>query len=214
MERILPFAATIIIGLAHLFAWRGDPARVWTMLAAAYLPVLLASIFYLRKEEAMSPLVKPAAGDVTQGTLAAFAALLATYLVAIAAVKLYPNVVRNDLAGIVRTARTIESAQLRGFGLVAFAVIEEVVWRGAVTTALEPRVGSAKAPFVASGLFVLAILPSMHPSLILAGVTLGIGSAVLVKRTRRIVPAAIMHAAFTWFLVEMVLRLLVDRLNR
>jgi membrane protease YdiL (CAAX protease family) len=213
MERVLPFAATLIVGLAHLFAWRGDPSRVWLMLAAAYVPVLLASFFYLRKQEALSPLMKPVAGDVTQGTIAAAAALLVTYGVALAAVKLYPNVVRADLTGIVRTARSVESAQMRGLALVIFAVIEEVVWRGAVTAALEPKVGSAKAPWIASGLFVLSVIPSFHPSIILAAVTLGLASAFLVKRTRRLIPACIMHAAFIWFLVEMVLRVVVDRLK-
>ena len=214
---LFPLAATLVIGACHFFAWagasRGEHTRVWLILAAGYAPLLGWAVISMKREELLVPAIKPQPGDLTKGILGCAAALMATYGISIVAVKLLPPVVARDLTGIVAVANTV-SRETRAVAIVLFAVTEELVWRGAVSTALESRVGSRRAPWLASGFFVAALIPSMHPSLIVAGVAIGIVTALLVNRTGRLVPSMVAHAAYTWFVVEMLLRILVDALKR
>jgi membrane protease YdiL (CAAX protease family) len=211
---LVPIVSLLAVGGAHAYAWRTeDGLHGWFALGAAYALAILISLAYLRREEALQPLMRPVSGDATQGIFGGALALGATYGVALLVLKLRPEAVRQDLIGIVRVAAAVKDPRVRAVAIVAFAVTEEVVWRGAVTRALEGRFGSARAPWIASLLFVLSVVPAMHFSLILAAVLLAAVSAVLVRRTGRVVPACVAHAAFTWFLVELVLGALVQRLR-
>lgn len=205
LGRHLPLATTVVIAVAHFFAWRealGVSAFVW--LGAAYAPLMLWATMHLRREEVLRDLMRPVAGDLTAGILGAALAVGALYAVARVGLRVAPSIVARDLRGIVAVAAPVQTT-VRGVAIVAFSIVEEVVWRGAVSTALEERFGSARAPWVAGGLFVVALLPSMHPSLILAGVILAVVTAITRVRFRRLSVPLVVHAFFTWITVEMIL---------
>jgi membrane protease YdiL (CAAX protease family) len=113
---------------------------------------------------------------------------------------------------VIRVAASA-SAPARVTAIVIFAAVEEILWRGAVVHALEGRVGSRRAPWIASALFVVSILPSLHASLIAAAVILGGITAYLRMRLGRLSVPIVVHAVFTWITVEMILPTLWEKVT-
>jgi membrane protease YdiL (CAAX protease family) len=211
--RLLPYVVTGLVGLSHALAWRNALGlSAWVWLGLAYGPLLVWSIAILKRDEVLSEMVRPVPGDLTKGILAAAISLAALYGIALLGIKLAPATVARDLMGIVRVAASV-STMTRGIGIVAFSLVEELVWRGAVAHTLEERLGSSRAPWVASALFFVAMIPSLHPSLIAAAAILGVATAFVVVRFRRLTVAAIVHAFFTWITVEMILPTLWQRIQ-
>ncbi|MEO7093114.1 MAG: CPBP family intramembrane glutamic endopeptidase [Polyangiales bacterium] len=211
--RLLPFVATALVGLSHALAWRNALGlSAWLWLGLAYGPLLVWSIAILRRDEVLSELIRPVPGDLTKGILAAALCLGALYGVALLGIKLAPATCSRDLLGIVRVAASVPT-MTRGIGVVVFSLVEELVWRGAVRHSLEERVGSSRATWMASGLFFIAMVPSLHPSLIVAAAILGVATAFVVARFRRLTVAAIVHAFFTWITVELILPTLWQRIQ-
>lgn len=211
--RFFPFFAVVLVGLAHATAWRGALGQsAWVWLVVTHVPLLVVAVSILRKEETLGDLLRPAAGDMSKGILAAGLGVGAVYAIALAALKFAPATVGRDLLGVIRVAAGV-STLTRGFTLVGVAMVEELIWRGAATHALEGHVGSSRAPWIASGLGVLAALPSLHPSIILAAVVVGIATAATRKLTRRIVVPFVVHAFFSWITVEMVIPALWQRIQ-
>jgi membrane protease YdiL (CAAX protease family) len=134
------------------------------------------------------------------------------YGLALAGVAKLPTLVVKDLTPVIAVKGALPENWMRAGGVVAFAAIEEVVWRGAVTRAFEASQGSRRAPWIASLLFVVAVVPSMHPSLIVAAIALGVVAAFVFQRTGRLLPTIIAHAMFTWLAVELVLPVVWDRI--
>jgi membrane protease YdiL (CAAX protease family) len=207
----LPIAATILVAAAHAFAWRAEPKTTWLFLAGAYLPLVVAGVFVLHRDEVLGDLFKPRAGDLSKGIGVAGAALVLLYGAAILGIKLVPAVVGRDLQGLVRVAVAVPTAT-RGIAVVLFAALEELVWRGAVAHSLEERLGTTRARWASSILFVVAVVPSLHPSLIVAAVLLGAATAWSAVRFRTLVVAVVVHAFFSWITVEMLLPTLWQRL--
>ena len=211
--RLLPFAATGLVSLSHALAWRNALGQsAWLWLGLAYAPLVVWSLAILRRDDVLGELLRPVPGDLTKGILVAGLCLAALYGIAVLGIKLAPATCGRDLLGIVRVAASV-STMTRGVGIVVFSLVEELVWRGAVRHTLEDRVGSARAPYLASGLFFLAMIPSLHPSLIVAAAILGAATAFVVARFRRLTIAAIVHAFFTWITVEMILPTLWQRIQ-
>ena len=104
-----------------------------------------------------------------------------------------------------RPFERVGAPSLRPQTLEALAACEEVVFRGAITLFLEERFGSDRAPWVASGLYVLAMIPSLRPSVLVAAIAISLSTAFLVARFRRVTPALVAHAVFGWLAVEFVL---------
>jgi membrane protease YdiL (CAAX protease family) len=201
----LPIVATVLVGLAHSLAWRSFLGlNPWIWIALGYAPLFAISISILRKDEVLGELFKPVAGDLSRGIIAAAGSLAFLYGVARVGLRLSPEVVARDLTGVIRVAASV-SATTRGLGIFVFAVVEEIVWRGAVVHVLEEKHGTGRAAWIASALFVVAVVPSLHPGLMVAGVALGISTALVVSRFRRLSIAVVVHAFFTWIAVEMML---------
>jgi membrane protease YdiL (CAAX protease family) len=210
---LLPYVATALVGLAHALAWRGALGlSAWVWLGLAYGPLFVWSFVALRRDEVMSELVRPKAGDLSLGILAAAIALGGLYGLAVLGLKVAPATCARDLFGVVKVAASVP-ATTRGMAIIAFSLCEELVWRGAVTHGLEPRLGSSRAPWVASALFFVSTIPSLHPSLIAAAAILGVATAVVRVRSRRLTVAAIVHTFFTWITVEMLLPTLWQRIQ-
>lgn len=213
MLRALPYIVTILVGLAHALAWRTQSVFAFVWIGAFYAPALLLSIAALRRDEVLGSLLRPVPGDAARGIGVGTGGLVALFLVALAALRFFPGIVARDLQGILRVAISAPTAA-RGAAILCFAVIEEVVWRGAVCHALEERFGSKRAPWIASALFVVAIVPSLHASLIAAGIVIGALTAWLRARFGRLSIPIVVHAVVTWITVEMMLPTLWDKIRQ
>ncbi|MEK7861933.1 MAG: hypothetical protein AAB295_01540, partial [Chloroflexota bacterium] len=61
------FSRTVVaIGVAER-----EPTAAWITLGAAYAPLLLVAVHYLRREEALVEVMRPVAGDITRGVIVA-----------------------------------------------------------------------------------------------------------------------------------------------
>lgn len=202
--RLFPFLATAIVGAAHAVAWRGTPQGAWLALGAAYGVLLLASLFLLRREELLEETFRLVPGDVSRGIGAAAFTLVLLVGASWVGVRMAPRLAFTELQTAIFTATAIASEWKRALAIVAFAAAEEIVFRGAVTAFLEERFGSVRAPWVASGMYVLATIPSLHPAMIGAAVLVSVTTAFVVSRWRRIVIAIVAHAVFSWLATEFV----------
>ncbi len=85
--------------------------------------------------------------------------------------------------------------------IVAGAAVEELVWRGFVTTILEPQLGSRRAWIVSAMLYATAHLPTAwvlgSPILVIAALGVGLAMGALVHMNDgRVPPAIVAHALF------------------
>jgi membrane protease YdiL (CAAX protease family) len=213
MVRAFPVLATALVALAHALAWRSAfGVSAWVWIAMFYAPVSIVAYLVLAREEVLGTLLRPVAGDAARGIGSGAAGLVALYGLALAALHFFPVFVTKDLYGIIRVAAAAPTA-VRATAIILFSVVEEIVWRGAVAHALESRVGSKRAPWIASALFVVSVVPSLHASLIAAAVILGTITAWLRARLGRLSVPIVVHAVFTWITVEMILPTLWEKVR-
>jgi membrane protease YdiL (CAAX protease family) len=213
VARLFPFLATIVLGVAQAVAWRSSSgATTWLVLGVACAALLVMSLFLLRREELLAESFAVVPGDISRGIGGSAVAVMVTALCGFAAVRFAPTRAFEELRSLIFVATAVKVEWQRAFAIVALAACEEITFRGAVSAFLEERFGSARAPWVASGLYVLATVPSLRPSVILAAVVIGAVTAFLVARYRRLVIAIVAHAAFAWLAVEFVLPTLWQRL--
>jgi membrane protease YdiL (CAAX protease family) len=205
LGRLLPFLATAALGAAQAFAWRAaTPLSTWMILAAAVVPLAALSLLLLSREEVLADTFKVVPGDLSRGIGAAVAVILVLVGSGALCVRLAPQLATRELAAVLRVAVAVPVEWQRAAAVVAFAVLEEIVFRGAVTHALEERFGSARAPWVAGGFYVLATLPSLRAPLILAAVAISAVTAFVVVKWRRPSIAMVTHAAAMWVALEIV----------
>ena len=207
LGRLLPLLATLLIGAAQGLAMRasGSPALPWAWAGAGYALCVVAALAYLRGEDALKELLRFEGGDATRGLLAAAGALVIVYGASVAALALLPTFAARELLTVVRTAFGLAEKWQRLAAIVALAAAEEIVWRGAVLRALEARLGSARAPWVAGALYVASVVPTLKLPMIGAAAVLAVATTLLVRRTGRVTPAIVAHAMFTWLALEMIL---------
>lgn len=207
--RGFPLVATFALGAAHAFAWRtSSPIAAWLILGAAYLVVAAMAAFILRREEALGEAFEVVSGDVSRGIGGAALIVFAGYAVGILAIKVAPAFTSRELSTLVQVRAAVAPEWKRAAAIVAFAVAEELVFRAAATHVLEERFGSKRAPWLASALYVVAAIPSLHPGVIAAAIGVGAVTAFVVAQWRRPFIAMVAHAAFTWVALELVLPIL------
>jgi membrane protease YdiL (CAAX protease family) len=105
-----------------------------------------------------------------------------------------------------------EGRELVGLAVFAVAALEEIAWRGLVQRTLEEALGPLRPVAIASVLFALAHLPTVwslgdpiagpNPLVVLAGLGCSAVWGLLVVRTKRLLPAVLAHALFSWAIVE------------
>lgn len=204
--RVFPFLATMILGAAHAVAWRAPTAQgTWIPLAVALGALTVVALYLIRREEMLRELFSLIPGDVSRGIGGAAASVLLLAGLGWLGIRLAPQRAFDELRGLIFVATGVPVELHRALALVALAFSEEIVFRGAVTLFLEERFGSARAPWVASALYVMAMVPSLRPSVLIAATAISLTTAFLVARFRRVTPALVAHAAFTWLAVEFVL---------
>jgi membrane protease YdiL (CAAX protease family) len=207
LARFFPAFATLLIGAALGLAMRasGSPALPWLYAGVAYVICAALALVYLRSEEALTEQLQYKGGDATRGLLAAAGALVVVYGASVAALALLPTFATRELTTVVRTVVAVPEKWQRLCAIVVLAAAEEIVWRGAVLHALEARIGSARAPWVAGALYVASLVPTLRLPMIGAAAVLAVATTLVVRRTGRVTPAIIGHAMFTWLAIELIL---------
>ncbi len=207
LARLLPLIAPLLVGAAQGLAFRPSsaPIAAWTWVAGAYAICLVIALAYLRSEEALVEQLRYAGGDAARGLLIAAGGLVVVYGASAAAMALLPTLATRELYVLVERTIALPHPWQRALALVAFAAAEELVWRGGVLRALEGRVGSARAGWLAGALYVLSVVPTLRAPMIGAAVVLAVATTLLVRRTGRVLPAIVGHAMFSWLAVDLLL---------
>ncbi len=212
LARLLPIVATALVGVAHAFAWRStSPAATWVVIAVAYLPLVVLSLVVLARDEVLRDTFQLVAGDISRGIGAAAAMVAVVTGAGLLALKVAPEIAVKELSAVLQLRAAVPVEWQRGLAVVTLAAAEEIVFRGALTHVLEERFGSARAPWVASALYAIAMLPALRPSVIFAAIVVAVATAFVVARWRRPLVAIIAHAAFTWVAIELVAPILWAR---
>ena len=201
IDRILPWAIATVAAAAHAIAWRSGGLRTWIELGGAQAVMALAAAGAMHRSKRLFSSFRPVSGDVAAGAMAGAAALVGTYAVATLAFRLRPESASLDLLAMIRVVRVVESATVRSVGLIGFALLEELVWRGAVTGAFSARMSPARAALLTTLLATACAAGSGHPAIVLATLILGGSCAVARATTGRLLPAIFAHAMFSWFAV-------------
>lgn len=209
MERFatfFPFFATMIVGAANAVAFRQpQPGMTWMVLAVAWGLLAIAAMYLMRREEMVAESFTIVPGDISRGMGGAALAIVLLSGVAFVGIRVMPERAFGELRALIYVATAVPVEWKRALAIVAFAAAEELVFRGTVTLFLEPRFGSSRAPWVASGLYVLTTLPTLKPSMTVAALIIGGVTAFLVSRFRRLPIAIVAHGVFAWLAVEFVL---------
>jgi membrane protease YdiL (CAAX protease family) len=210
---LIPFAllATTLVGAAQALGMRPSvllaaPSTAWLYVGGAYALLAVVALLYLRGEEAIGELLRYEAGDASRGLLAAGAGLVLLYAVSVAGLALLPTLAVRDLESLVRAyLMGVPAKWMRFAALSGFAIAEELVWRGAVLRAIESKMGSARAPWIAGALYVIATIPTLRAPMIGAAVLIAVLTTVLVRRSGRVTPAIIAHLMFSWLALDWIL---------
>lgn len=204
--RLFPFIATMIVGATNAIAWRSaSPQTTWVALAVGWGVLTVMALYLVKREEMMRDLLALVPGDVSRGIGAAAISVVLLAAFGWLGVRLAPQRAFDELRNLIFVATAVPVEWKRALAIIAFAAAEELVFRGAVTLFLEERFGSERAPWVASGLYVIAMIPALRPSLMIAAIAVSASTAFLVARYRRLTLAIVAHAAFAWLGVEFVL---------
>ncbi len=200
------------VSYGFLPAHAGGPTLLVVM-AATYLPLCAAVVWWLRRKELLKRRLMPQRGDITIGALMA----LGMYLVALVAHFPLTAMGKHGEPWLWRVYLQIGDPQTTatfavGLSVLAIAAAEEVVWRGGVQSALLERMPPARAVVVTALLYALAHAPTVYllrdplvgPNPLLVATALGGGLVwgLLAQRVDRIIPSVCAHSLFIWGLVE------------
>jgi membrane protease YdiL (CAAX protease family) len=215
-------AAGIAIGstlaTTAVMGWAFDPERagqssMLVAIGANYAVLTAIAVARLRQKGELLTRFRPAGGDVTFGALCAgalygVARIVGSLLAAHGSpremwlVRLYLQLGDPDAPG----------RMLVGVAVFAVAALEEIAWRGLVMRSLEDVLGGLRACVLTAALFAVAHLPTLfllrapgvgyNPLVVLAAFGCGLVWGLMVLRTRRLLPAIIAHALFSWAVIE------------
>ena len=95
--------------------------------------------------------------------------------------------------------------------VVIAAICEEVVWRGLVTSLLEPKIGSSRAWIVSAVMYAGALIPTawslrdpvagLNPMLPLGGLVAALVWGWMARNFGRLFPSVLSHALFAWAVI-------------
>ncbi len=97
--------------------------------------------------------------------------------------------------------------------IIVIAVVEEILWRGVVTSLLEEVVGSRRAWIFSAVLYATAHVPTIwvlgdkvagpNPTVFLAALAAGLTWGFMARRFNRLLPGVFSHVLFDWVVVMM-----------
>lgn len=213
----IALAAIALIGAGLGLAFRESVAGTSAMWVWLGVPYLALAAFALRRfagDGTLKDVLRPKAGDLSIGFLIAGLLYGGAWTV-------HHFVMRGgspQVLWLYRLALSIGAARPSPalFGIVAvFAVLEELVWRGLVLTALAESLGTRRAWPAATVAYALAHVPTVivlgdpvagpNPVLVLASFGAGLVWSFATSMTGRLAPVIVSHAIFSYFAIATLL---------
>jgi membrane protease YdiL (CAAX protease family) len=210
-------AAILLVGVGLGLAFResvAGTAAMWLFLGVPYLVLTLLALRRFHDDGTLRDVFRPKAGDLTVGFLIAGVLYGGAYAV-------HHVVLRSgspQVLWLYRLALSLGGARAspRLFGLVAlFAVLEEVVWRGLVLSALSEALGTRRAWPAAAVAYALAHVPTIlvlgdpvagpNPVLVFAALGCGLVWSFAASLIGRLPPLIVSHAIFSYFAIATLL---------
>ena len=204
----------LLLGVSAAFhpLLQGSP---WTWLAfgACQLPIAVAALWKMHKDEELWERLRPQWGDISVGigsavVLLAFAWFAGTLAAPIDSTRHEWLTRAYAQAG---SSQAIEKHWVLVLvAVVLVTVLDEIAWRGHILRVFEERLGTRKAWPVAGLLYAVAFVPSIYflrteaglnPIVWIVVLPAGMVWSFLAARTQRLVPSALSHAVFLWFAV-------------
>jgi uncharacterized protein len=209
--------AVALVGTGLGLAFRESVAGstvMWLWLGAPYLAMAAFALRRLYDDGTLGDVLRPRSGDLTIGFLIAGALYGGAWT-------LHHFVVRAgspQILWLYRLALSLGSARPSPalFGLVALvALLEEIVWRGLVLSALADSLGTRRAWPAAAVAYALAHVPTVivlgdpvagpNPVLVLAAFGCGLVWSFAVSLSGRLPPVMVSHAIFSYFAIATLL---------
>jgi membrane protease YdiL (CAAX protease family) len=206
-----------LVGLGLGLAFRESVAGTTAMWLWLGVPYVALAAFALRRfydDGTLRDVLQPRSGDLTIGFLVAGCLYGGAWAVHHFAVRAGSP----QLLWLYRLALSLGSARPSPllFGLVAlFALLEEIVWRGLVLSALADSLGARRAWPAAAVAYALAHVPTVvvlgdrvagpNPVLVLAAFGCGLVWSFAVSLTGRLPPVMVSHAIFSYFAIATLL---------
>jgi len=205
---------TLVNGL--VVRWAFDPARagqpsMLIALGSLHAIFTLAALVRLHQRGELGASFRPASGDITFGAVVAGALYGAARIVG-SLIAAHGSLREVWLVRVYLQIGDTDARMVVGFAVFAIAALEEIAWRGLVMRSLVDAQGPWRAVVVSSLLFAAAHAPTLfmlampgvgpNPLLVLAALGCGLVWGAMVVRTRRLLPAVIAHALFTWSVIE------------
>jgi hypothetical protein len=195
---------------------RAGTMAFWLSLLLPYLCIAAFAVWRAHTDGVLRSWVRPKWGDFTRG----FGGALALFAAAFALVKLVAPAGSPREGWLARLYLQFgDPSKLRdnvwpvAGMLVSMAILEEIVWRGLVTSLLEEKIGSRRAWVWAAVLYASAHAPTMwvlrdpkaglNPTLVAAALGAGLVWGAMTRYFERLPPAIASHALFDWAVVMM-----------
>jgi len=212
-------AIVVVVGIATGLGFqpeRSGTFAFWAIVGAPTLALAAIAAWRAHREGDLGEWLKPRWGDFSRAFVAAGALYAGAWGFArvfaktgspreIWLVSLYAQL--GDPRILQRNAIFV------GAGIVALAIAEEVLWRGAVTRLLEEKLGSRRATVASAILYAVAHLPTMwalrvpngplNPLVAIAALGAGLLFGGMARAFGRLAPGIIAHALFDWVVVMM-----------
>jgi hypothetical protein len=195
---------------------RAGAAAFWLSLFVPYVVLAAFALWRAREDGVLKSLMRPQWGDFTRG----FAGAAILFAIALAFVKTVAPAGSPREGWMARVYLQFgDPGALRdrvwavAGMLVSMAVLEEVVWRGLVTSLIAERVGSRRAWVWAAVLYASSHAATLwalrdekaglNPVLVAGALGGGLFWGAMTRYFERLPPAIIAHALFDWAVVMM-----------
>jgi membrane protease YdiL (CAAX protease family) len=209
--------AIALVGAGLGLAFRESVAGTAVMWLWLGVPYLALSAFALRRfhdDGTLRDVLRPRSGDLTIGFLVAGALYGGAWT-------FHHFLIRAgspQILWLYRLALSLGNARPspRLFAVVIlFALLEEIVWRGLVLSALSESLGTRRAWPAAAIAYALAHVPTVmvlgdpiagpNPVLVLAAFGAGLVWTFVMSLTGRLPPVMVSHAIFSYFAIATLL---------
>jgi membrane protease YdiL (CAAX protease family) len=190
-----------VSGTTAFFLWFGLP----------HVALSAYALYALKRDGTLAARLKPRFGDLSLGVVVGLLLLLASFGVR---ALLVPSGTQRTLWLYMLYAKlgdpeALQRSVVLTVSLILITLMEELCWRGLVLDRLNERLGTRFGWLAAAALYALSSVPTLYllrvpnvgwnPLLTFAAFGCGMVWTFLTSRVGRLAPAAISHAAFSYF---------------
>jgi hypothetical protein len=216
MRAVLWLVVVVVaIGVGAYFGFQlahaGRPA-FWLITGAPTVALAIVAAIRARRDEELGEWLKPKWGDFTRAFVSAGALFAGAFMAARLLAPLGSQVWLLRVYVQIGEEQELQAhAAWVALVVIVFALAEELVWRGLVTSVLAELVGSRWAWIWAAALYALAHVPTMwslaspglDPLLPIAALGCGLVWGAMARFTGRLAPGIVSHALFDWCVIMM-----------